>query len=119
MAQVKKDSIIFRIGIKNRPFWFFLTIFGILMDVFVFKFTSDLLTLIITGFWIFTIRKSKLDGRVSLFGGLIFLVICSLFLMFKLNLSADKTATWVYIFLTIGIFQTLWKYKKEKDEEIL
>lgn len=115
MAQVKKDSIIFRIGIRNRPFWFLLTIFVILLDVLVFKFTSDLLTLVIVGFWIFTIRNNKLDGKVSLFCGLISLVICSLLLMFKLNLPADKTATWAYIFLTVGTLQTLWEHRKEND----
>lgn len=99
MAQVKKYPIIF----------------GILLDVFVFKFTSDLVTLIITGFWIITIRNSKLDAKVSLFGGLISLVICSLFLMFKLNLPADKIATWAYIFLSVGTLQTLWEHRKEND----
>ena len=88
----------------------------ILADVFVFKFTSDLLTLIIAGYWIYTIRKNKFESKVSLFGGLAFLAICPLFILFKLNVPADKAATWAYIFLAIGVFQTLWKYRKENDE---
>jgi len=55
---------IFKEYVFNQITLFVLVILGILLDIFVFKFTSDLLILFLTGLWILSIYHYKFKGRV-------------------------------------------------------
>ena len=78
---------------------------GIVFDIFVADFTSDLLIILLIGLWILSIQLYKLEARVSATGALICLVICPFLLIFDKELIAEKATIWAYIFLAIGIGQ--------------
>ena len=91
--------------LTNYFFWLGLCILGILIDIFVFKFTSDLLILFLTGLWILIIRHYKFEGRVSIAIALFFLTLCPFLLIFKKEPIAEKAAIWAYMFLVVGVIQ--------------
>jgi len=107
---------IFKEYVFNQITLFVLVILGILLDIFVFKFTSDLLILFLTGLWILSIYHYKFEGRVSIGGALLFLTMCPFLLIFKKNLIAEKAAVWAYMFLVVGVIQLfIENFKKEKE----
>lgn len=92
--------------LEKYKFWILVaTGFGILLDVFVFKQTSDLVVLFLTGLWVLTVRLCKFENKVSIAGSLIFLTICPFLLIFEKQPVAEKAAVWFYVFLIVGIFQ--------------
>ena len=105
---------IFKEYVFNQITLFVLVILGILLDIFVFKFTSDLLILFLTGLWILSIYHYKFEGRVSIGGALLFLTMCPFLLIFKKNLIAEKAAVWAYMFLVVGVIQMMIEYMKEE-----
>jgi len=105
---------IFKEYVFNQITLFVLAILGILLDIFVFKFTSDLLILFLTGLWILSIYHYKFEGRVSIGGALLFLTMCPFLLIFKKNLIAEKAAVWAYMFLVVGVIQMMIEYMKEE-----
>ena len=58
-------------------------VFGILADIFIFSFSSDLLILILTGLWIYSIQLYKFGSRVSIASALFFFSIMSIFINFR------------------------------------
>ena len=106
---------IFKEYVFNQITLFVLVIFGILLNIFVFKFTSDLLILVLTGLWILSVYHYKFEGRVSIAGGLIFLIMCPFLLIFGKEAIAEKSAVWAYMFLLVGVIQMIIEYIKEKD----
>ena len=83
----------------------FLGALGILVDIFVFSFTSDLIILFLVGLWIWSIRSYRFEGRVSVAAALVFLVTCPFLLILEKDLIAEKTAVWAYMFLVVGVGQ--------------
>ena len=107
---------IFKEYVFNQITLFVLVILGILLDIFVFKFTSDLLILVLIGLWILSVRRYKFEGRVSIGLALGFLTLCPFLLIFKKDLIAEKAAVWVYMFLVVGVIQLfIENFKKEKE----
>ncbi|PIU03185.1 hypothetical protein COT44_04810 [Candidatus Shapirobacteria bacterium CG08_land_8_20_14_0_20_39_18] len=86
---------------------------GIFFDIFVFRFTSDLLILFLIGLWTILAYRYKFKGRVSIAGALIFLTMCPFLLIFKKDLVAEKSAIWAYMFLVVGVIQMIIEYVKE------
>jgi len=82
-----------------------LGILGILGDVFVFDFSSDLMILFLTGLWLWSVRRYRLEGRVSVGVALFFLAMCPFLLIFKKDPIAEKAAIWAYMFLVVGVGQ--------------
>jgi len=99
-------------------FFCLLGIFGILLDIFVLKFTSDLLILILLGFWILSVCYFKIKGRVSLGSALGFLILCPFLLIFSKEAIAEKAAVWAYLFLVVGVIQLFIEYFKEGKENV-
>lgn len=91
-------------------------ILGVLADIFVFDFSSDLLFLLLTGLWIWSVGRYKFEGRVSLAGGLIFLAMCPFLLIFKKYSVAEETAVWAYMFLVVGVIQMIIENTKEERQ---
>jgi len=100
--------------IENKRIGFLLVaVLGIFIDVFIFKFTSDVVILTLTGLWIGAVIGWKLEGRFSILGALIFLTMCPFLLIFKQEAIAEKAAIWAYMFLVVGVIQQLIEFKKE------
>jgi len=91
---------------------------GILIDIFVFSFTSDLIILFLAGSWIWSIRSYKFEGRVSVAGALVFLVMCPFLLIFEKDLIAEKSAIWAYMFLVIGVIQMFFENLREERKSV-
>lgn len=85
---------------------------GILLDILIFKFGLNLVVLFLISFWILAVWFYKFEGRISVLGGLFFLILCALFLIFEKETMAEEAALWTYIFLMVGVVQLFVEYKK-------
>lgn len=90
---------------------------GILFDIFVSDFTSDLVILFFTGLWILGVWLYKFEGRVSVAGSLVFLSVCPFLLIFNKKPIAEKFAIWAYMFLLIGVVQLFVEYLKKERRD--
>jgi len=90
-------------------------ILGILTDIFVFDFTSDVIILILAGLWVWVVWHYKFKGEVSVSGALVFLIMCPFLLIFKKDLVAEKAANWAYMLLLIGVIQEIWLLRSRND----
>jgi hypothetical protein len=106
-----------KVVFANYFLWLTLCILGILLDIFVFKFTSDLLILFLIGLWILSVFHFKLKGKISISLALSFLILCPFLLIFKKGLIAEKSATWVYMFLVVGVTQLFVRYLREERKD--
>ncbi|OQB43715.1 MAG: hypothetical protein BWY03_00626 [Parcubacteria group bacterium ADurb.Bin159] len=97
----------------KKHWWLFVSVIGILLDIFIFPFTSDVVILILTGLWIGAVVGWKLEGRFSIFAALIFLTLCPFLLIFKKDPLAEKAAIWAYMFLVVGVIQQLIELKRK------
>lgn len=88
-------------------------VLGVIADVFVFKSSSDLLILFLVILWVLSIKYFRLKEEVSVVGGLAFLFICPFLLVFEKETIAEKAAIWAYVFLAVGVIQTLIEYMRE------
>jgi hypothetical protein len=95
-----------------------LGILGILLDIFVFDFTSDLVILFLLALWIRSVWSLKLEGRVSVAGALMFLSTCPFLLIFKKDPVAEKAAIWAYMFLVVGTIQMFVEFAKEEKKNV-
>jgi len=92
--------------------------FGIFIDIFLFNFASDLITLFLIGLWILSVWLYKFEGRVSVAGALAFSVICPFLLILKKEPIAEKAAIWAYMFLVVGVGQLLKEsFVNKKNDE--
>ena len=97
----------------KKHLWLFISVIGILLDIFIFPLTSDVVILILTGLWIGAVVGWKLEGRFSILGALIFLIMCPFLLIFKKDPLAEKAAIWAYMFLVVGVIQQLIELKRK------
>jgi len=111
---LRKLPLVLKIILTNYLFWLILAIFGIFLDIFVFKFTSDLLILILAGLWVLSVYHYKFEGKASVGLALGFLILCPLLLIFKKESIAEKVAIWAYMFLVVGVVQLFVEYLKEE-----
>jgi len=89
---------------------------GILLEIFLLKAISSLVTLFLAISWILLIRHFRFESRVSFYLALFFLSFCPILLIFSKEVVAERFAIWVYNFLLIGIIQLVLEYgKKTKD----
>ena len=108
---------IFKEYVFNQITLIILVILGILIDIFVFKFTSDFIILFLTGLWVLSIYRFKFEGRVSIGFALFFLILCPFLLIFKKELIAEKSAIWAYMFLVVGVVELFIEYLKEERKD--
>jgi len=97
----------------KKHWWLFISVIGILVDIFFLPFTSDLIIFVFTLFWIGAVVGWKLEGRFSILGALIFLTMCPFLLIFKKDPIAEKAAIWAYMFLVVGVIQQLIELKRK------
>ena len=108
---------IFKEYVFNQITLLVLVILGILLDIFVFRFTSDLLILFLTGLWILSVYHFKFEGRVSIGFALVFLTLCPFLLIFNKEAIAEKAAVWAYMFLLVGVIQMIIEYIREERKD--
>ena len=97
----------------------FFGVLGILGDILVLDFSSGLIILFLTGLWIWSVRRYKFEGRVSVGGGLVFLLMCPFLLIFEEKpIIPEKAAVWAYMFLVIGTVQMLAGSLKEGRKNV-
>ena len=87
---------------------------NILFDIFVLKFTSDLLILFLTGLWILLVCLFKFKSDVSISLALGFLILCPFLLILGKESIAEKSAIWAYMFLLVGAIQMIIEYIREE-----
>ena len=100
-----------------------LTLFsiGALVDVFLMSsptlsYGSDLRIFLLLCFWLFIVKVGRLGSIATFKLALIFLAILFfLFTFFRTQPSVERTATWIYLLLLIGIIQQFFDVKKEKQ----
>ena len=95
-----------------------IVIFGIIFDIFIYNITSDLLILFLTIFWIWSIRVFRFNGKVSIAGALVFLLMCPFLLILNKEFIAEKSAIWAYMFLAVGVIQEFVEYMKENRNTV-
>lgn len=76
---------------------------GLVLDIFIFDFTSDLVILFLVGLWILVVRLYEYEGRISIGIGMGFLIVCPFLLIFKVDAIAEKAAIWAFMFLLVGV----------------
>ena len=108
---------IFKEYVFNQITLLVLVILGILLDIFVFRFTSDLLILILTGLWILSVYHFKFKGKVSISLALGFLILCPFLLIFNKEAIAEKSAIWAYMFLLVGVIQMIIEYIRKEGKD--
>jgi len=90
-------------------------ILGIFVYIFILDFSSGLVILFLTASWVYVIQQYRFNGKFSVAGSFIFLMICPLLLIFDEKLIAEKAAIWAYIFLSLGVIQIVWESRSVSD----
>jgi hypothetical protein len=99
--------------LRKKKYLFLATsVIGIIVDIFLFKFTSNLVVLFLTFLWVGAVLGWRLEGRFSILGALIFLIMCPILLVLKKDPVAEKAAVWVYMFLAVGVVQQIIELKR-------
>lgn len=102
--------------IKNHLIKIIILLFiisGMFYEVFFIASFLDLLVLSLVGIWIIFLIKFKLKAKISFINCLFFLLLSLIYLVLNKDLFAEKLANWAYLFLTIGIVQSLWEFHDE------
>ncbi len=104
--------------ITFRLVFLFLTVLGILFDLFFLRTNSDLLIISVVFFWLTVNLYFNLDGSFSILMSLILLVsglFVSLFEKMPVIYGSrlEKISVWIYIFLTIGTIKKILEMVKQ------
>lgn len=87
---------------KYRSWLLIVALLGILGQIVLAKKVNDLVVLFLGGLLVWSIRQLRLKAGLVIMAGLFLVILCLFFLLFKLNLTAEKIAIWAFIFLLIG-----------------
>lgn len=107
-------TLLFKNYIFSKSALLSLVILGILADILAFKQSSDFYILVFSCLGIWSIKRFRFEGRVSVMAALIFLTFCPFLLIFKQEPMAEKFAVWAYIFLAFGVAQIFIEFLKEE-----
>jgi uncharacterized membrane protein (DUF441 family) len=69
----------------------------------------DVLALVLGFMWIAGVLFHNIKPQTSILIALILLVWCPFFLIARMEWVGEKAANWMFIFMTIGFFQYLFK----------
>ncbi|MDO8609967.1 MAG: hypothetical protein Q7R95_05430, partial [bacterium] len=90
-----------------RSVLLFFVIPGLLIDIFIIQGNNNIVILLLTGFWVLILIGYNIEARINFVFALIFLILCLILIILKLDPFAEKSAIWLYIMLIIGTFQLL------------
>jgi len=109
-------TINFLADLKKKPgvLWIIMVlILLIFAEIFFFKKPSDFVYIVFTVSWFWINWHYKVDSSVTVFAGICFLSLCSLFMFFN-ELLAMRLAVWAFLLLLCG---TILLFKEnEKDQ---
>lgn len=86
---------------------FLLVMLGLFIDILIIQGSNDVIILLFTSLWILTLIGYNVEARINFVFTLIFLVLCPLLLILKLDPIAKTSAIWAYMFLVLGTFQSI------------
>ena len=107
-------------NIRFRNIFLSMFLIGAIIDVFfmsspALSYSSDLRVFLLLIFWLFIIRDIKFGSTATFKLALVFLVILFfLFTFFRTQPSVERSATWIYLLLLVGIIQQFFELRKEK-----
>jgi hypothetical protein len=117
----KIGKFFYSLGVRYKSWFLLLVGIGILLQIFVFQPLSNPITISLVALWVLLIGFYKFEGRVSVGVALFLIQLCLLLLIFGLEEISEKTATWAFTFLWIGVGQMFIEFlRREKgvrDEE--
>jgi len=90
---------------------------GVLTHLFFFEFISDVRILFFTALWVLSVWLYEFKGRISIAGGLVFLIFCPFLLLINREPIAEKAAIWAYMFLVVGVVQEFIEYLGENRKK--
>lgn len=90
---------------------------GFIIDIFFFPVVldvaSDLRLFFIVFLWLFIVKASHFSSRATFKIALLFLILLSVLFFFStINPQIERIASWIYIFLLIGIIQQFFETGK-------
>lgn len=97
-------TINFLNDLKKRPgvLWLIIVLMLLIFaEIFFFKKSSDFVYVIFTVSWYWINKHFKVDSRVTVFTGICFLSLSSLFMFFN-ELLAMRLAVWAFLLLLCG-----------------
>lgn len=81
--------------------------FGIIIDIFIFRFNSELVLVVLILLWAIIVRSFRLNCFVAFKVGFVFLLLCLILKMKNNNfIPSEKAAIWSYVFIFLGIIQS-------------
>ena len=91
---------------------------GFLADVFLLwqklDWAADIRLFILVGLWLLIGKMFRLTSIATFKVTLVFLIVLSfLFIFAREHASVERIASWVYIFLAVGVIQQLWESRKK------
>ena len=102
--------------------YLFPTIFVVLaiaVDVFFLHKVYDFLWIAVMFAWLLTAFKFVIDSRVSIIFSLFFLWMTYLFQLIERRELTNKTQVWIYVFLTLFVFQKIYELKRRVVVKVL
>lgn len=93
-------------------------IFDVFVIDFMFNFQSDLRQFVVIGIWLVICNVFGLGGRGTFILSFFILVILTPFTIFSPdNPKTDRIATYLYLFLWVGLIQSGWELYKKKGKK--
>jgi len=103
--------------VLKRKTALFISLLGIIFEIFILDSTSDSSTLFFTGLWVLSVWLYKFDPEVSIVGGLTFLLFCPPLLILKEEKIAERAGARAFMFLLVGVAQEFVSCMREKETE--
>lgn len=102
-----KNKFIFTL----KPYVFLILIL-IAFDIFILPYYSDIVTLTLLLLWLIIVYFSKFKAKNAFLVSILLLLISPFLLYANIDISAEKSSIWAYIFILIGTFQLLFELQR-------
>ena len=87
---------------------------GILVDAFLFSRTHEWFMLFLLIIWVALLITKGYESTVSFRLFFLGLLLSIIFLLFKMEVVAEKLSSWVYLFLIVGTIQEAVRYVRHR-----
>jgi hypothetical protein len=92
-----------------------LLIIVVFFDILIFQVFNSMLYVIIALLWLSSSNLNKSQSRKTFILAMILIILCPAFLAVSLEPTAEKAASWAFIFLVVGLIQAMIELKKEES----
>jgi hypothetical protein len=94
--------------------WIIITV--VLVDIFMVQLTNDVVYLVIIPLWIIALKLHKMDCKKTFILAFVLLSISPIYLLMKDPSTAEKGASWGYMFLVAGMIQIIFELQVESKK---